>query len=700
MRFDSFTIFLIVLIGFVAVVLVTNWYTNYTPKQTETFVDFHMNQNVGSVVYIPQYSANNTNTVISLYDSLYFDYRNGTLIEVLAPESTSGTNDLTGASITGISVAPRDGVSQSKYDSQHINSDGSVPGYATPQSLVTSTSVLYNQFPYKTIGTNNYQAFYFSWNKNTFVHLVNLNIGVDGVIGSNGCGSNLKTFTLTPNGLMNSVSITNDLPDYTNNAVMVNAATDTLYRSPSYLNSANLYKIATSSPPSGTFNPDNPAPAGTSNPNNVTNISYDITNGNIVIDGPNGMLKIYNRGGNGTILSGTANSVPFTTLSATNVFTITDLYPFAAVLVIAYQNNTIVSVITPSTNRYTLLNTVRFNKTQAVNNTSTDSEYTSQSNGSIPDDRDRNYGRNYGDLDTQNNMQNDISNVCGDDVSCKWYWFFNSIGKNSGYSKSDNVLSDDYFLKTEVVPPVCPQCPMCPDKGVCANCGGNGGSGTCNLNTTLTPSPKIPGTFTDSSGTVFVMQTDAKGNKIYVPLSSIINTNTYAAGSKSTASNAANLTGVDANGQFVTTADPNTIGGGLAISTMSLDQLGTSAFNNTGSLANNVVTTTGDVVKGVVGTAGSLVGGTIGTAADLAKGAGSGLMQLGNRQGGSGSTVDGSTVGGSGHVTGGALTTTSDKTFGNIPGKTQVDNYSYYGALQSKGTNYMPVTADFSSFRK
>jgi hypothetical protein len=32
-----------------------------------------------------------------------------------------------------------------------------------------------------------------------------------------------------------------------------------------------------------------------------------------------------------------------------------------------------------------------------------------------------------------------------------------------------------------------------------------------------------------------------------------------------------------------------------------------------------------------------------------------------------------------------------------IPG---IDPYSYYGALPSKGANYMPITADFSAFGK
>jgi hypothetical protein len=251
---------------------------------------------------------------------------------------------------------------------------------------------------------------------------------------------------------------------------------------------------------------------------------------------------------------------------------------------------------------------------------------------------------------------------------------------------------------------------MCPDSGICGNCGGQGGSGTCNTTNapTLTPSPTVPGTFKDGSGNVFVLYTDSKGNKSYVPMSRVTNINAVAAGSNSTT--AQNATIVDANGQFVTTADPNTIGGGLAVSTMSLDQLGTSAFNNTGAFANNIVNTAGGLAGATVNAASDLASGAVGLAGNaledvtsLAKGAGSGLMQLGsssNRQ--NGYNAQNAQIGSSG--TAGSATgpyaSTSDKTFGNIPGKTPVDNYSYYGALQSKGSNYMPVTADFSSFRK
>jgi len=41
-----------------------------------------------------------------------------------------------------------------------------------------------------------------------------------------------------------------------------------------------------------------------------------------------------------------------------------------------------------------------------------------------------------------------------------------------------DVTSEDYILKTQIVPPVCPTCPSCPKEVTCTNCGGQGGSGT------------------------------------------------------------------------------------------------------------------------------------------------------------------------------------------------------------------------------
>ena len=142
---------------------------------------------------------------------------------------------------------------------------------------------------------------------------------------------------------------------------------------------------------------------------------------------------------------------------------------------------------------------------------------------------------------------------------------------------------------------------------------------------------------------------------------------------------------------------------------MSLDQTGTSLFNNTAGVANNVINTAG----GAVGLAGNLLkdagSGAVNLLKDTGSGAvnllkdtGSGIANLGSgglqtQQGAQYNSVGGTNVG---RVGGSPMASTSDKTFGKMPGQTPVDNYSYYGALQSKGGNFMPVTADFSSFRK
>ena len=50
--------------------------------------------------------------------------------------------------------------------------------------------------------------------------------------------------------------------------------------------------------------------------------------------------------------------------------------------------------------------------------------------------------------------------------------------EESKKESKEEPKSEDYILKTQIVPPVCPTCPMCPKDVTCTNCGGNGGSGT------------------------------------------------------------------------------------------------------------------------------------------------------------------------------------------------------------------------------
>jgi hypothetical protein len=152
------------------------------------------------------------------------------------------------------------------------------------------------------------------------------------------------------------------------------------------------------------------------------------------------------------------------------------------------------------------------------------------------------------------------------------------------------------------------------------------------------------------------------------------------------------------NGQFATTANTNTLGG--ATTTQALGVV--SGVENVASTGAGVITgtvgTAGDVLKSTGSGAANLAGKVIDTTSGLLKDAGSGAVGLlrdaGNRgsQGGYGYGGQGS-GGYGGQGSGGAQSMTR----GGVNG---IDNYSYYGALPSKGGNFIPVTSDFSKFGK
>ena len=703
----SFNTFLLLLGLLVVITIVMALYKKWSEK--ETFVNFQNQPSAGTTVYIPQYSSNPSKTVLSLYDNLYFDSANGSLIEVFAPHCDSGC-DTTGQNITEITVASRDGTELTSI-STNLDNKGHVIPYASPQSQVSTLSQIYNQFLYTTScnTTAIYQIIYVSWYTDTYLHIIDLSATTQ-------AGTNLKTIHMNSQGMVDSQSnfAATTLAPYSANASM------------SLPN--NLSILGTTTDP--VYTPTLTI-LGTDSHNN--SILYDIANGNIVLkvsvpvstsqshqSTTSATYTAYNRNGTTVTISKPATS--WNSLSTTSTFVINDI-PNVSVIVSAYKNDTIITILVPTNTKiYKLLYTFRFNKTGYVYNGSTDLENTivtpapttksPHGLGDIPETTIPPHGSSTGNSD-----------VCGDDLSCKWYWYFNTIAQNKD---GNSFLSDDYFLKTEAIPPVCPQCPQCPSSGACSNCGGNGGSGT---SVSKPPASSLPpGAITGAGGNVYIPYTDSSGNVRYV---------LYSASSKSGGSSSQsgskpdNLTAVDQNGQFVTTADPNTLGGGLAVSTMSLDQLGTSGFNNAASLGNNIVNTAGNVVGGTVNAATGLVGGvantaanlvggtvnaatglvggTIATAADLAKDAGSGLFGMGgygpDGMGGYGHIRTGQMSGTSGTVNQGNTSSLgyspiSDKTFGNTGLNTPVDNYSYYGAVQSKGGNYMPITADFSAFSK
>lgn len=720
MKFTRFTIFFVLLVILVILFFVYQWLNS----GKETFVNFQNNtpNTYGNnhKVYIPQYSTDSNQTVYSLYDNLYFDAKNGTLIEVYSSSCTNGDNsavcrDITGASISKIICIPRNGWQYSEYISRPLPADNTVPTNSTTESAIATVSPSYNQFIYTSSCTTTdiYQVIYISWYTYTWMYVINITKSAV-----------VKLFHFSATGWLDETPVTTALiPLSGTQAVLNNSVKDnTTYTDSNYMQgNASLYQITsitdTATPPS---------------------LNYDIKNGNIVINMGNGSYKVYSRSGSGNVIPNPQAS-PVTQLTSTNVFHINDLSNIS-VVVIANGYDTILTLLTslPDKSGYKLLTTVRFNQTSMVNSSTNDVANVAPTPlpSTTPSSTPATVVPSATDASVTILPPVKDSSVCGDDLSCKWFWYFNTIAQLENGVKTgakngmpNDYLLDDYFLKTEVVPPVCPQCPQCAASGggSCTSCGGMGGSGSGippmgTLPPGLAPSASMPASYTDNLGNVYNSYMDS--NNILQYKKRDDSSPTPSSTPSSIVSSSKNYTYIDKDGKLVSTADPNTLGGGLALTTGSLSQVGTSALDTTGNVANNLINTTGNLAGNVLNTTGNLAGNVLTTTGNLAgnvlnsttgllEKTGSGVVGLFDRAKVGGSSTSGNertTTGASqsgaspsgavGSTGGGSTVTTSSSTFGNIPGQTTVDNYSYYGAVQSKGSKYMPVTADFSAFRK
>ena len=249
------------------------------------------------------------------------------------------------------------------------------------------------------------------------------------------------------------------------------------------------------------------------------------------------------------------------------------------------------------------------------------------------------------------------------------------------FSSSDN----DYFLKTEVVPPVCPSCPSCPHSdGVCTNCGGNGGSGTRvsnesngdSENKTASSLVRDAGTGATSlvrdtaSGADSLVRDTAKGT---VNIAGNVADGTYSA-AQDVAGGATSLARDAASGTYGAAKD---VAGGAT--TLARDA------------ASGAYGAAKDVAGGAYGVAKDITQGTVGLGRDFASGVGN-LFGAGptSQAGGYNNSYGGPSYN---HNQGGYMNPRQYTSHGQDP-------YSYYGAVppRSSGCNFVPRTANFSSF--
>ena len=130
--------------------------------QREGFITFLKNEDSMTEQIIPQYSDD---TVYKLYDNLYFDRKNGSLIEV---DGASEDTNADGNIVDSIIVTPR--IEQDSYV-YYITSDNDkieLPNNIFHSSL--RSKLYYTQ----SNNTNKYAVIYVPWDKKTFIHVLNI----------------------------------------------------------------------------------------------------------------------------------------------------------------------------------------------------------------------------------------------------------------------------------------------------------------------------------------------------------------------------------------------------------------------------------------------------------------------------------------------------------------------------------------------
>jgi hypothetical protein len=254
----------------------------------------------------------------------------------------------------------------------------------------------------------------------------------------------------------------------------------------------------------------------------------------------------------------------------------------------------------------------------------------------------------------------------------------------------DGSPYSDYLLKTEVVPPVCPSCPA---SGVCNNCGGNGGSGASSSSELRDSLVKEFGSGIDqflrdgAGGATTLARDAAKGT---YDVAKEVTTGTVDV-AKDTAAGTGEFVQSSASGMGEYAKDV----GGSAYGAASDVAQGTVGIGR--EIVGGAYDAAGNVASGVYNAGASVAGG----AYNIGAGAVNALGQVIPNYGAPGAGASANASTGGPNMAMGGYTNSYGGGYQNpqTPGQ---DPYSYFGSVPPRygGANYMPVTADFSPFRK
>jgi hypothetical protein len=606
---SSFSLFLILLI-----ILFISYFIGYCfpDKQKENFITFDYGASLGSSIQIPQYSGTNPiNKVAKVYDNVFYDVYNGNLIEVDS-SPYKGTSEVTGSSISNIYILGRKD-SGGSIVTYNINQN--ITPVQTKESQNTFTNS-FKEFVYKTQSTKTdpYVVFYLPWNDSTYIHMINISGGIQ-----NHQHSVTELYYQTS---QNSINYSNSFLKFVSTKSLddFNASNNKFIRLPAYDPSYSIFQMS-------------------------SNIYFDVRNGQVIITNPEtNSILVYPRKYDMTdsSLIKSDKYIAQTSVISTdfNTWTTYDLSNKGnkMVLYISISTKTMLVIIEPDNNNgYRIFNIKRFVNTGLDNGL----PFVNLSNSANTDTTT---------INTKNNGK-------GSMMEDYYEWFYHNTMKGIQDPNSHNYkYSDDYMLKTQIVPPVCPSCPSCPSvsTGTCTNCGGNGGSGTQGSGSqnlvagqTNTPGQPISNTVTAVTGTVN-NTVDTTGNLLYAGASGTTNF------AKDTASGVGNFAKDTASG--------------------------------VGNLAKDTASGIGNFAKDTASGVGNLAKDTASGIGNFAKDTGSGISNLGNNN----RNFNDNDLNRLGYqnASGGPVVSQSSVT----------DPYSYFGAIPAKPANFIPVTTDFSKF--
>jgi len=615
---------------------------------TEGFITYNKPANMFSKQTVGIYSS--ANDITKIYDDIYYDPRNGNIVVIYTNDqwAQDSDTDIDGKSIKLIEIAPRKNNSTNQVTQYtNTNAGNTAVSQNTIESQVRNLETIDIEWSLK---SDRNQVNYFTWGKNTYIYVMDISgLSLGGDFGSdlveaqynekidgNSFSGTVKhaaavfytgetnantaiDFTTAPEGDSNSdIYITNSYPRQTDNGY-----DDKSWIDPVYHPSRPVYQI-------------------------TSTIKYDVATGNLLIITPTttpNTIDVYYRSGDmreddispditlSTVATSDAPHAkrPFSK-SVSKPFFVQDYHNRNTVMYWPTGENTLIAVFeNRNSNGYIpIKKTVRFTSSGV---------WTSPDTTPPPKTGDN--------KDSSGNL--DISGGQGGNYGDFWKWwsYFNSNAVGG--------VSNDYMLKTQIVPPVCPSCPAC-QGGACTNCGGQGGSGS--------------------------MSSDGSSLAVKGPSAAIASLGQSAGQTITGTAAAAGLTAVGA-GAVAGNVISKTVDTAGNIVGKTVDTAG-NVINRTFDAAGNIVDKTFDAAGGVANATGNLL-----------YSAGSGVSNL--------LSSDPTRVGYEQSYRGPRAGSNNTGIYQPLPaqqqkGGSQIDPYTYNGALQSKGGNFRPVTTDFSSF--